>query len=274
MRVLLLRRLRPPRPLAAATCRCRRPLFSGTTGQCPRSGLLRPRTVPLERAAARVCREAGATIACNVLMRDVNVDVDRRDDRRIEVIANGLPLWGGAQLAVDVTLVSARHQWSAARRAQWCYWHSLSCRAESQGVPRVAALAAVPARRPGSRGHRPLEPAARFVRVLARCKARAVSPALRSAAVAASTSRWAFAAARAFANCRVLSTLTGPPPSSVTSSLRLATLRAHPSAAASRHVEPLSLLPAVFSPGLRRNALGPRNAGCKKVRLQKKRIHS
>ena len=28
------------------------------------------------------------------------------DDRRIEVIANGLPLWGGAQLAVDTTLVS------------------------------------------------------------------------------------------------------------------------------------------------------------------------
>ena len=28
------------------------------------------------------------------------------DDRRIEVVANGLPLWHGAQLAVDATLVS------------------------------------------------------------------------------------------------------------------------------------------------------------------------
>ena len=31
----------------------------------------------------------------------------RQDERRIEVIANGLPLWGGEQLAVDTTLVSA-----------------------------------------------------------------------------------------------------------------------------------------------------------------------
>ena len=38
---------------------------------------------------------------------DLNIDhVDTQDDRRIEVIANGLPLWGGAQLAVDTTLVS------------------------------------------------------------------------------------------------------------------------------------------------------------------------
>ena len=28
------------------------------------------------------------------------------DDRRIEVVANGLPMWHGAQLAVDATLVS------------------------------------------------------------------------------------------------------------------------------------------------------------------------
>ena len=49
---------------------------------------------------------AGAAVAMNVLVRDLNVDADRSDDRRIEVIANGLPLWGGAQLAVDTTLVS------------------------------------------------------------------------------------------------------------------------------------------------------------------------
>ena len=40
-------------------------------------------------------------------VRDLNATVDRADDRRIEVIANGLPLWNGAQLAVDTTLVSA-----------------------------------------------------------------------------------------------------------------------------------------------------------------------
>ena len=48
------------------------------------------RAVPLERAAARVCREAGATVATNVLVRDLNVAPSRQDDRRIEVSANGL----------------------------------------------------------------------------------------------------------------------------------------------------------------------------------------
>ena len=68
---------------------------------CPRSGVLRARGGPLERAAARVCREAGATVALNVRLRDLNVDVARQDERCIEVIANGLALWGGSQLAVD-----------------------------------------------------------------------------------------------------------------------------------------------------------------------------
>ena len=38
------------------------------------------------------------------------------DDRRIEVMANGLPLWGGMQLAVDTTLVSALSSTGAPRR--------------------------------------------------------------------------------------------------------------------------------------------------------------
>ena len=60
----------------------------------------------MERAAARVCREAGARVATNVLLRDMNVDVPLTDGRRIEVLANGLPIWQGAQAAVDTTLVS------------------------------------------------------------------------------------------------------------------------------------------------------------------------
>ena len=60
----------------------------------------------MERAAARVCREAGARVAENVFLRDMNLGVPVHDARRIEVVANGLPLWRGAQVAVDTTLVS------------------------------------------------------------------------------------------------------------------------------------------------------------------------
>ena len=47
-------------------------------------------------------------MATNVLLRDMNVDVPLTDGRRIEVLANGLPIWQGAQAAVDTTLVSAQ----------------------------------------------------------------------------------------------------------------------------------------------------------------------
>ena len=61
-RVLLLRRLRLPLPLAPASCRCQCPLdvLGDHVAACPRSGTLRQRGGPLERAAARVCREADA----------------------------------------------------------------------------------------------------------------------------------------------------------------------------------------------------------------------
>ena len=84
---------------------------------CPRSGVLRARGGPLERAPARICREAGAVVAMHTLVRDLDVGSVPGDDRRIEVIANGLPLWGGMQLAVDTTLVSALS--GASARKPW-----------------------------------------------------------------------------------------------------------------------------------------------------------
>ena len=60
---------------------------------------------PPERAAARVCREAGARVASNVLLRDMNSGLPLADCRRVEVLANGLPLWQGAQVAVNTALV-------------------------------------------------------------------------------------------------------------------------------------------------------------------------
>ena len=40
---------------------------------------------------------------------DMDLDVPIADGRRLEVVVDGLPLQGGAQLAVDTTLVCALH---------------------------------------------------------------------------------------------------------------------------------------------------------------------
>ena len=53
---------------------------------------------------ARICREAGARVRFNALLRDMNVGVPAADNRRLEILAQDLPCFGGAQLAVDVTL--------------------------------------------------------------------------------------------------------------------------------------------------------------------------
>ena len=56
---------------------------------------------------ARICKEAGARVKFNALLRDMNVRVASSDARWIEVLAQDLPCFGGSQLAVDVTLRSA-----------------------------------------------------------------------------------------------------------------------------------------------------------------------
>ena len=108
-RVPLLRRLRLPLPLAPRACACRRPLdvLGDHPAACATAGVLASRTIPLERALARVCREAGARVARNVRLADMNLDVPVQDARRIEVVCNGLPLWHGEQLAVDSSVPSA-----------------------------------------------------------------------------------------------------------------------------------------------------------------------
>ena len=63
--------------------------------------------MPLEGALARPCREAGARVARNVRLADMNLDVPVQGAGRIEVLQR-LPLWHGEQLAVDATLVSPR----------------------------------------------------------------------------------------------------------------------------------------------------------------------
>ena len=62
-----------------------------------RSGRIKRRAGPLEKAVARVCREAGARVRMNVRLVDMNVAVPAADGREVEVLASGLPCFGGSQ---------------------------------------------------------------------------------------------------------------------------------------------------------------------------------
>ena len=95
LRVLLLRRLHLRLPLAVARCSCGRPLDARghRRAACSTCGVLRRRANPQERAVARICREAGARAAENVMLRDMNLQgISARDCRQLEVVANGFPL--------------------------------------------------------------------------------------------------------------------------------------------------------------------------------------
>ena len=56
---------------------------------------------------ARSCREAGAIVKTNVLLKKLNAGVSAGDRRQLEVLAQGVSCKHGSQLAIDVTLRSA-----------------------------------------------------------------------------------------------------------------------------------------------------------------------
>ena len=169
--------------------------------------MLTRRGFPPEAAAARVCREAGARVATNVLVRDLNIPLPPHDARRVEVIANNLPLWNGAQLAVDVTLVSPIKRDG----------NPIPCAHHTDGVAAARACRRKAATYPelvGGRsarlvtlalevGGRWSPGAARFIHLLARAKSRSSPSLLRRSAQLAFQRRWAatlaFAAQRAYA---------------------------------------------------------------------------
>ena len=81
----LSQRLRMPPPFAPAACRCGGGLdVPSNLAACLRTGVLRFCGGPLARAAARVCRKAGATVQQHDLIRDLNVEPGRPDGCRIE----------------------------------------------------------------------------------------------------------------------------------------------------------------------------------------------
>ena len=105
------RRLCWPLPLTRHKCRgkhCRQTHdhFGDHPASCPRSGLLKRRSRPIEKIWARILREAGARIRENVSLHEAGVAVDVQDGRNIEIVAAGLPIHQGVPLAIDATMVS------------------------------------------------------------------------------------------------------------------------------------------------------------------------
>ena len=77
---------------------------------CSRVGELGKRGFVAESAVAQICREGGARVSTNVMLRDLDVSPPHSSDgRRLEVVAEGLCLFGGCQLALDATVVSTLH---------------------------------------------------------------------------------------------------------------------------------------------------------------------
>ena len=130
------------------------------------------------------------------------------DARRLEIVAEGLPLYGGAQLAVDTTLLSAHHCDGTAtpgaahvdgaalvvarRRKERAYPELVGPRSRAK----LVVLA-------GEVGGRWSEETATFLRLLAVARARSESALMRRRAEQAWRMRWggmlACAGARAFA---------------------------------------------------------------------------
>ena len=76
----------------------------------------------------------------SVMVRDMHVGMfDIRDGRRLEVVADGLPLFGRAQLAVDTTLVYPLHCDDTAHRG--AAHHSVRRRKERTYLELVAPRA-------------------------------------------------------------------------------------------------------------------------------------
>ena len=101
-RTLLLERLQLPLQITEAECEgCQAPLdpLGRHRASCTRSGRVKRRATAIERMTTRVFREAGACVRQNVFLRDMNINVPAQDSRHIEVLAQDLPCFAGAQVA-------------------------------------------------------------------------------------------------------------------------------------------------------------------------------
>ena len=215
-RTLVLERLRLPLAVTEGRCECGDWVDSKGwhRAACPHSGRLRTRAAAPERTLARVLREAGATVRFNCLLREMNVAVRAEDERRIEVLASGLPLFHGAQLAVDITLRSALACNGEPRPGAARVNGSVCERARADKETKYAELLegdrcrlVVVALETGGRWS---SEAIQFVESLASSRAREEPPALAKPAFLAWRRRWArmisISCARAFATSLVAAT--------------------------------------------------------------------
>ena len=152
----------------------------------------------------------------NALLRDMNVGVSSADERCVEVLASGLPCYGGAQLAVDVTLRGFLTAHGESRIGSLTGAEFLkTARADKERKYteltrgkrcRLVVLAL-------STGGRWSTEAIQFIQDLAWARARSVPPYMRASVAFAWQRRWArmlsVSAASAFANALVLPAYRG-----------------------------------------------------------------
>ena len=145
-------------------------------------------------------------MSMNVFVRDLDLGpFNHLDGRRLEVVADGLSLFGGAQLAFDTTLVSALRRDGTAREGA-ANRNGVAIRSRKErtypelagagGRARLVILA-------GEVGGRWSPETAHFLRALAVAKAREVPSILQASVEVAWFRRWSnilSCAARAFAD--------------------------------------------------------------------------
>ena len=199
-------------PLSSRNCRCGRPLdcLGHHRSACAVAGVLGRRGFVVVSAIDRICREGGARVSMNVFVRDLDLGpFNHLDGRRMEVVADGLSLFGGAQLAIDTTLVSALRRDGTAREGA-ANRNGVAIRSAHRRKDRTYPVLAGAGRRArlvilaGEVGGRWSPETAHFLRALAVAKARDVPSILQASFEVAWFRRWSnilsCEAARAFAD--------------------------------------------------------------------------
>ena len=96
-------------------------VFGDHQAACMLSGLPQMRAKPLEKMFARVLKEGGAKVLERQKVRDLKIPgISASDDRWIEIVATGLPMYRNTPIACDVTIASPLTGKGDARpRAAW-----------------------------------------------------------------------------------------------------------------------------------------------------------